>query len=142
MFRGVLTSFIVAIKIVATVSNTILPLLNISLLIYFLNDINQRGEAQLYDSLPFHRCVRELITNDRSLMKIIVITVTVKFPISAVSNETNFFVVEVDASRNTTESEAKSSTRKSSFETPAIFSSQGSKRYKPITAAKDTPKSC
>ena len=42
-------------------------------------------------------------------MKTIDITVTVKFPISSVSNEI-FFVEEGDASRNTTAPEAKSST--------------------------------
>ena len=40
-----------------------------------------------------------------------------------------FFVVEGDTSRNTTESEANYSTPVRSFETPAIFSIQGSKQY-------------
>ena len=93
------------------------------------------------DAISFHSAVHKVIENDRSLIITIDITVNVKFPISDVSNETMFFSVEGDASRNTTALETKSSTRMSYFATPAIFSNQGPKQYKPITAAQYPPTS-
>ena len=45
----------------------------------------------------------------------------------------HFFVAERYTSHNAAESKEKTSTNTISFETPVIFSSQGSKQYKPIT---------
>ena len=74
----------------------------------------------MYDAIYLHSAVCKLIANDSSLMKIIYITVTVKFSISAVSNET-IFLVEGYASHNKPAPEEKYSTRMIYFSTSAIF---------------------
>ena len=63
----------------------------IILLTYLLNGGYQRSEAHQYCAIFLQSSVCGLIANYRSLMKTIDITVTVTFPISAVSNETHFF---------------------------------------------------